>query len=219
MKQNQKLVLEWMGASEGGYVNHPRDPGGATNHGVTQATLNAWRKAKGLGKQDVKVLTKKDASSIFVHNYLRPVWFDQLPAGLDYAMADYSVNSGPARAIKALQRIVKTKVDGVLGVNSMAAINQRNAAGLITLLCEERFAFMKRLKHWPTFKGGWTTRVMGKHLGAQTDDIGVIDRGIKLAQAQSNIPVPKPTEGKAIPQGGVGELLKAIIAVILGVLK
>ena len=114
MKQNQKIVLGWLGLSEGGEVNHPDDPGGHTNHGVTQVTLNAWRKVNGLGKQSVSHLTKAEADTIFIDNYFRPVWFDRLPSGLDYAMADYSVNSGASRPIKALQKIVGAKADGVL---------------------------------------------------------------------------------------------------------
>ena len=47
MSDNQNIVLKWLGLSEGGEVNHPNDPGGHTNHGVTQKTLDAWRKAHG----------------------------------------------------------------------------------------------------------------------------------------------------------------------------
>lgn len=200
MKDNQKIVLGWLGLSEGGEVNHPDDPGGHTNHGVTQKTLDAWRKSNGLGPQSVSHLTKDEADTIFIDNYFRPVWFDRLPSGLDYAMIDYAINSGPARAIKAIQKIVGTKADGVLGVNTMAKINARKAGELVVALCEERFAFMKRLKNWKTFKGGWTTRVMGAEEGAQVDDIGVIDRGVRMAQNRSEIPAPKPSAGKALPE-------------------
>jgi len=207
-----------MGLSEGGDVNHPSDPGGATNHGITQVTLNNWRKANGLGNISVKQISKADANTIFLDNYFRPVWFDRLPAGLDYAMVDYAINSGPARPIKSLQKIVGTKVDGVLGVNTMSKINQYDKVDLIIALCNERFAFMKRLKHWQTFKGGWAARVMGKKEGVQADDIGVIDRAVRLVQARTNIPAPKPVEGKAVPQGGLLEIILSILKAF-GVIK
>jgi len=219
MLQNRNTVLGWLGISEGGYVNHPKDPGGATNHGVTQKTLTAWRKSKGLGPLNVKLISKKDADDIFMDNYFRPVWFDQLPSGLDYAMVDYAINSGPSRAIRALQGIVGAKVDGVLGVHTMASVNNLNPAMLIIELCEQRLNFMRRLKHWPTFKNGWTTRVMGNKMGAQDDDIGVIDRGVRLARDATGIPAPQASKGKAIPQGGLAELIKTIIAALMGGLK
>ncbi|MCH8326714.1 MAG: secretion activator protein, partial [Bacteroidetes bacterium] len=93
MKSNTEQVLAWLGLSEGGYVDHPKDPGGATNHGVTQKTLDAWRDASGFGPISVKLISKTDANEIFIENYFRPIWFDKLPSGLDYAMADFAVNS------------------------------------------------------------------------------------------------------------------------------
>lgn len=217
MKQNQQIVLEWLGLSEGGEVNHPNDPGGHTNHGVTQKTFNAWRKSNGLVPQSVSLLTKGDADKIFVDNYFRPIWFDKLPSGLDYAMVDYAINSGPSKAIKALQKIVGTKVDGVLGVNTMAKINECDPRDLVIVLCEERFAFMKRLKVWPTFKNGWTTRVMGAEIGAQAGDIGVIDRGVRMASGRTSVPAPvSAARGKAVPQGGLLELILSIIAKLSG---
>ena len=95
---NTAKVLKWMGLSEGGYVNHPDDPGGATNFGVTQATWDRVRKSKGLAPKSVKHLKKSEADDIFEKFYLHPVMFDKLPSGLDYTMADFSVNSGPSRA-------------------------------------------------------------------------------------------------------------------------
>ena len=197
MKANTKQVLEWMGVSEGGYVNHPKDPGGATNFGVTQRTLDAWRKSKGLGPMSVKLMKRETADEIFIDNYFRPIWFDQLPSGLDYAMADFAVNSDPRRAITKLQKIVGAKVDGVLGVQTMASVAKWNVAELIIKLCNDRLAYMKVIKNrktgerlWKTFGNGWTKRVMGNKLGAQTNDIGVIDRAVKLAAGRKDIPAP-----------------------------
>jgi len=213
MKSNTETVLRWMEVSEGGYVNHPDDPGGATNFGVTQTVLNAWRKANGIGPMSVRLMKKETADEIFVENYLRPIWFDQLPSGLDYAMADFAVNSGPRRAIMKLQKIVGVKVDGVLGVHTMAAVAGWNTGELVIKLCDARLAFMKSLKIWKTFGRGWTARVMGNKMGAQTDDIGVIDRGVKLAAGRADIPAPvEVSAGKA---QGTESWLAVLIAAIL----
>ena len=206
MKSNTAVVLKWAGLSEGGYVNHPDDPGGPTNHGVTQATYDAYRRINGKGRQSVKHLKKQVADQIFVDQYFRPVWFDQLPSGLDYAMADFSINSGPKRAVKHLQRIVKAKPDGIMGIHTMAAVGGYNTQHLIITLCQSRLRFMKSLRIWSTFKNGWTKRVMGKRDGVQTDDIGVIDRGVLMAQRDTVGNIPKPTVAaphKAVPTSKV----------------
>lgn len=213
MIENQEQVLKWLGLSEGGEVNDPRDPGGHTNHGVTQGALNDYREGLGLGFMSVSHLTKSDADEIFVANYFRPIWFDQLPSGLDYAMGDFSVNSGASRPIKTLQKIVGVKVDGHLGVNTMAAISRFPAEDLVVKLCNARLAFMKRLSIWPTYKNGWTTRVMGNELGVQSGDIGVIDRGVRMATGRTSIPAPtEAVAGKAVETGG-------LLAVVLAILR
>lgn len=147
-------------AHEGGYVDHPRDPGGATNLGITINTLRAYR-GRPVTKDDVKNLTRKEAEAIYRKNYWQPIKGDDLPAGLDYAMFDYAVNSGVSRAVKELQRIVGVKQDGVMGVQTLAAVNARGAQDLINALCTRRLAFLKSLRTWPTFGKGWNRRVLG----------------------------------------------------------
>ena len=212
MKHNEKTVLKWLGVSEGGYVDHPKDPGGPTNHGVTQRTYDAWRRSQGATPISVQYLDREEADAIFVDQYFRPVWFNRLPSGLDYAMADFAVNSGPARAVKFLQRIVGAKQDGVMGVHTMAKVAESNAQNLIVVLCEDRFNFMKSLKTWRTFKNGWTARVMGRYEGVQTDDIGVIDRAVRMTRSD---PVPAPV--KATPHRAKPTGLWAAILAIFGV--
>ena len=200
MNDNTKQVLKWLGASEGGYVNHPDDPGGPTNMGVTQRTYNAWRRSTGhSGHKSVKHITRDEADNIFVYQYFRPIWFDKLPSGLDYAMADFSVNSGPKRAVKFLQRILKVKVDGIMGLHTLAAINDHKVDELIVTLCDNRLRWMKTLSTWRIFKGGWEPRVMGKLKGVQANDIGVIDRAYMLSRGAESIPAPKPAPHRAKP--------------------
>lgn len=152
------LVLQ----CEGGYVDHPRDPGGATNRGITLATLSEWRK-KPCTKEDVKALSMQEAASIYHTNYWSAVDGDQLPLGVDFVTFDYAVNSGTATATKALQSCVGAVVDGVIGPYTIRAVEtyckRHGAAELIGAYCDRRLVFLKALKTWPTFGSGWFNRV------------------------------------------------------------
>jgi lysozyme family protein len=152
-----RLVL----AHEGGYVNHPADPGGETNFGVTKAVYDAYRARKNLKARSVKAITKAESAEIYRAQYWDAVRGDQLPAGVDYAVFDYAVNSGPGRAVKDLQRALGCMVDGVVGVATLAAVADADDARLIGDLCDRRLAFLKKLRTWKTFGKGWGRRVSG----------------------------------------------------------
>lgn len=145
---------------EGGYVNHPRDPGGATNKGITWRTYAAWRRARDLEPQSVRFITDEEVAAIYKRQYWDAVRADDLPAGLDYAVFDFAVNSGPARAAKFLQRILGVEADGHIGEITLAAVNGRqDVKNIITQLCDNRLAWLRRLSHFDTFGRGWTRRV------------------------------------------------------------
>jgi lysozyme family protein len=194
---------KWLLVHEGGYVNHPKDPGGPTNKGVTQRVYDAYRSRSGLDRRSVREITDKEVYDIYRNNYWDRVNGDHLPAGLDYSMYDYSVNSGVSRAVKALQGLLRVKVDGIMGDITLSAIKAKNdIEGLIKDLNEQRWAWLKTLKTYSTFGKGWTARVMGNVPGAQPgEDTGVIDRSIWLFQGQTNIPAPKmAAQGKALEE-------------------
>lgn len=151
-------VMPRVFAHEGGYVDHPKDPGGATKYGITHKTLSAWR-GKTVTKADVRALTKQEATAIYRAQYWAPIRGDELPAGLDYALFDFAVNSGPARAVKTLQKIVGVAADGIMGGITLAAVRQHSAVDLVVALCDARLAFLKGLKGWATFGRGWQRRV------------------------------------------------------------
>lgn len=149
---------------EGGYVDHPSDPGGATNLGVTRKTLARWRNVSpwtDLPKSAVKALTKTDAAPIYRAYYWDEVNGDKLPAGLDYAVFDYAVNSGAGRAAMASQRILGLADDGEIGPITLADTAERKPIDLINALCDERLAVLRRLSTFPVFGKGWTSRVAG----------------------------------------------------------
>ena len=148
---------------EGGFVNHPKDPGGATNRGVTIGTLRRLGIDKdGDGDSDVvdlKALTADDAALVFKRFYGDAVQADLLPRGLDYAMTDFAVNSGPTRAAQHLQRILGVPDDGHIGPMTLAAVAKRDTAELIEALHQSRLRFLRNLKTWATFGKGWQARV------------------------------------------------------------
>lgn len=156
---------------EGGFVNHPRDPGGATNKGITLATFRRYIKRNGT-IADLKALTQAQAVTVYKRQYWDRVRADDLPAGLDYAVADFAVNSGPARAAKYLQRVLGVTQDGKIGPKTIEAAKAVNTVRAIGELCDDRMAFLRRLKTWPTFGKGWTRRVTDVRQDAIADAMG-----------------------------------------------
>lgn len=158
MKDNFSKVMPWVFQEEGGYVDHPKDPGGATNLGITHRTLGAWR-GKPVTKQDVKNLKRPEAEKIYRSEYWNPIRGDDLPSGLDYAVLDYGINSGPSRAVRDLQRVLGVTQDGIIGAQTLAAIKTKNISSLINAYMDRRLTFLKGLKGWSTFGKGWSARV------------------------------------------------------------
>ena len=142
---------------EGGFVDHPRDPGGATNLGITRATL-AKARGRPVSVADVKALTPQEAGTIYRRLYWNAVKADKLPPGLDIAVFDFAVNSGPARAVRALQAVVGAAQDGRVGANTIAAANAADLSVAIRALTRERLRFLRALSTWPVFGRGWTSR-------------------------------------------------------------
>lgn len=158
MKNTFLKVMPWVFEEEGGYVDHPKDPGGATNLGITHRTLSAWR-GRPVTKQDVKNLTRQEAQNIYKSEYWDQVRGDRLPAGLDYSLFDYGINSGPSRSARELQTIVGVTPDGIIGSQTIEAIKKFDLKTLINKFAAARIAFLRRNKNWKTFGKGWTIRV------------------------------------------------------------
>jgi lysozyme family protein len=147
--------------SEGGYVNHPRDPGGATKYGVTAATLGAWRK---LGRKatptEVAGLALAEARAILDGQYAQPIRYADLPAPIDYCVFDEAVNAGPVRAARTLQACLGVPADGHIGIETLAALNAvDDRATLVRKLCARRLGFLRALPTWLSFGRGWRNRV------------------------------------------------------------
>jgi lysozyme family protein len=161
MKHNADMAIRKILEHEGGYVNHPDDPGGATNKGITIATFRRYIKRNGT-VADLKALTTQQAVNVYKAQYWDAVRGDDLPSGVDYTVADFAVNSGPSRAAEYLQAALGVAQDGAIGPKTLAAAQAASAKPLINIINSNRLAFMKRIrggKLWKTFGRGWQSRV------------------------------------------------------------
>ncbi len=156
---NFEKCLEIILHHEGGYVNHPKDPGGETNLGVTKRVYEEWG-----GTKDMKDLTVEDVAPIYKKNYWDRVKGDHLPAGLDLCIFDFAVNAGPGRAAKMIQKMIGVTVDGGIGPMTLQALGlyEEEVGGVAEVILEyqkQRQAYYESLKNFDTFGRGWTRRV------------------------------------------------------------
>lgn len=163
MRENFEQSLTWLLRHEGGFVDHPEDPGGMTNKGITAKTYERWLSEVVDNEAEVTEETMRNipdnhVKQIYREEYWLKISGDNLPSGLDHAVFDWAVNSGPGRSARAIQKIVNVKADGDIGPMTLAAIREFDAASLIDDLYYRRQAFYERLKTFETFGAGWTRR-------------------------------------------------------------
>jgi lysozyme family protein len=160
MQSNFELCLKMMLAHEGGFVNHPKDPGGMTNLGVTKRVWEEWVGHE-VDEKQMRELTPEKVAPLYARKYWDAVRANELVSGLDYAVFDVAVNSGPGRAIKFLQSCVGVVADGGFGPRTMAAVKaaESDPAALIEMYSAKRLEFLQSLKTFETFGKGWSRRV------------------------------------------------------------
>ncbi len=162
MKSSYDEALKRVLEHEGNYSNDPGDSGGPTKYGITIWDARAYWK-KDATAADVKALPLSVAKEIYRTKYWAKVDGDDLPAGVDYAVFDYGVNSGISRAAKVLQRLTGAAVDGTIGPKTVAAtrdyVEVHGAEKLINAIQDERLNFLQGLGIWRIFGRGWGRRV------------------------------------------------------------
>ena len=151
---------------EGGFVNNPNDPGGATNCGITMATWTAYCKRHGM---TANVSTLKAMSPAVWKDIMKSGYWDKVSAGgikcqgVANMVADWAVNAGVVTAAKALQRACGAKPDGVVGTKTLLAVNEANPAIVFRALRAARLEYYENLaKRKPALKqflAGWERRV------------------------------------------------------------
>lgn len=165
MRENFDDALKAVLRHEGGFVNHPADPGGMTNLGCTRATWQSWV-GRSVTEAEMRALKPADVGPLYKARYWDKVRGDELPTGVDYVAFDAAINSGPTRAIKWLQEAACVLDDGVLGPKTMTAVKTADPVHLIERYNDTRLAFLRSLSTWPTFGKGWGRRVDEVQLAA-----------------------------------------------------
>ena len=158
MKDNFEQCLALVLKHEGGFVNHPKDPGGMTNLGVTKKVWEEWV-GHAVDEAAMRALGPTDVAPLYKKNYWDRVRGDDLPTGVDYSVFDLAVNSGVSRAVKFLQAACGVAQDGAIGPATLAAVAAFHPRDLATAVCEKRLAFLQSLPTWNTFGRGWNKRV------------------------------------------------------------
>ena len=158
MQANYEKCLETILHHEGGYVNHPKDPGGETNLGVTKRVYEDFG-----GKKDMKDLLIEDVAPIYEKNYWGRMKCGDMPSGLDLCVFDFGVNAGTGRSAKYLQTMIGTVADGGIGPNTLGAlanyVEEVGIEGTIRNFQEARQEYYESLSTFETFGRGWTRRV------------------------------------------------------------
>ena len=166
MKENYDAALEAVLHHEGGFVNHPSDPGGMTNLGCTKKVWEEWCGHE-VDEKNMRELTKSDVAPLYKQKYWDKVKGDDLPSGVDYVVFDCAINSGPGRAAKFLQEVVGATQDGAIGPGTLKAVSGVPATDIIEKYSAARLAFLKALPTWETFGKGWGRRVEEVRVFAQ----------------------------------------------------
>lgn len=173
------LALQSVLKHEGGFANHPSDPGGRTLHGITQARYDIYRDQNNLPRRQITPALARDKAwpaeraAIYDRYYFSPCRFDLLPAGLDYVLVDYCINSGPGRGGRSLRAavvvaehpipdihtVMETMRTSTIDQPILDAANRLGARALMGIVCAERRAFVRRLGTYRVFGPGWERRI------------------------------------------------------------
>ena len=167
MKHNWDEALRHILKYEGGYVNHPADPGGMTNLGVTKRVWEEWT-GKPATETDMRALTPEMVGPLYKTRYWDAVRGDDLPSGIDLCVFDAAVNAGVNRASKFLQQAVGVTADGQIGPKTVEATTAKPADEVVAKFCDLREAHYKSLPTFATFGKGWMRRLASVESEAQT---------------------------------------------------
>jgi lysozyme family protein len=177
---------------EGGYVNHPRDPGGETNFGISK---------RAYPNENIRGMTRERAGYLYRRDYWNKVRGDDLPDGLDLVAFDGAVNSGVSRGARWLQEALRVTADGQVGPVTIAAAHQAFAGVVIDTACNRRLAFLRGLSTWGTFGTGWGRRVESVREAAKA-----------MAEAAERDAAPDNTHAPAPQESPWAAFWRAVVA-------
>ena len=157
-----QTALDFTLQREGGYVNNPRDRGGATNYGITQRTYDSWQISHGEQRKDVRYIDMETVSAIYEHDYWNAAHCDSMPDKLGIVVFDTAVNSGVSHAIKALQECLGIGPDGVWGAKTATALQDADESTLVASYIDARRDYcediVERNPGQTVFLKGWLAR-------------------------------------------------------------
>jgi len=158
MLSNFPASLALILKAEGGFVNHPRDPGGMTNLGVTRNVWKEWVK-RDVDEAEMRSLTPELVAPLYKANYWDACKCSDLPRGVDYCVFDSAVNMGSSRAAKLLQTALGVTADGSIGRATIAAATAADPVELLEAFSLGKEAFYQSLPTFGVFGKGWLNRV------------------------------------------------------------
>lgn len=147
---NFEQAFERLIGHEGGYVNHPADPGGETKYGISKRSYPG---------EDIKGMTLDRARAIYRRDFWGPAGCDVVPEPVRFDLFDMAVNAGPKTAVRYLQRAVGETQDGVIGPRTLQAVQSMPPARLLARFNGHRLEHMASLPTWPAFGRGWARRI------------------------------------------------------------
>lgn len=225
MDNNYREIMKHVRFHEGGYSNHPSDPGGATMFGVIQSVYDSYRHNRGLFTRSVRLIEEREVEEIYRTRYWNKICGDRLPSGVDYAVMDAGVNSGVGRGAKWLQEGInalipqgKIKVDSDIGETTIRMAKACDPVALVNQICDRRYGFVKSLRIFATFGDGWTNRIEGFKDKSGVRRGGVRQWAIEMARKTSIEEPAKPVPPPLAPdtRGKDASSPVAILIAILG---
>lgn len=208
-RSTYEAALARLLAHEGGYTNHPSDPGGPTNFGITIADYRRYVKSDATAA-DVKTMTIDQAKAIYRTKYWDAQRCDELPAGVDYAVFDYGVNSGIGRSGKVLRRVLGLADNASMVSDAViAAAAARDSKQIVSAICDERLRFLQSLKTWNVFGKGWGRRVAEVRAAALAM---VVSPPVALSPRRPPPPIVQQESDQPAARGLFHALLSALLA-------
>jgi lysozyme family protein len=206
MRSTYDEAMRAVFAHEGGYSDDASDPGGPTKYGITIADVRRYLNPRATAA-DVRALTRTQAEDIYRKHYAAPLRYDDLPAGIDYAVLDYGINSGIGRAGRVLRRCLHLPDEsGTVTDAVIAAARATDAVTLISAICDERLRFLRSLKTWAVFGKGWGRRVAEVKIAA-----------LAMAAGSSTHPSETPTPGRGmVPVANSAQRGSAAAVIVAG---
>jgi len=213
MKDNFQRCLANTLVHEGGYANHPSDPGGATMRGVTQATFNAYLRRKNRPTRHVRTITEEELLAVYREGFWNPVAGDALPKGVDQVVFDGGVNSGPSRGVRWTAQALGNSKMGPMET-ARRATEHVDKIGLVKRSCANRVSFVRGLGTFRVFGRGWMRRIadveaLGVKMVREGEGTMAVKRELEKGEQEAHNQKATSAQGAAVSggSGGAGAVL------------